>query len=132
MSDNYPTLLSMGIKNPQQITSYTIYSNREDVDVLRIRYARPKGSFLPVTRSYRLVRVPKTELVDSGTRETITRYEVSRILSEARKELDQIVKGKLSRQEIKQQIVQELDRIESEFRSEVAGLRHLLDKLDAS
>ena len=46
MSDKYPTLSSMGIKNPQQITSYTVYSSREDMDVLRIRYARPLPSAL--------------------------------------------------------------------------------------
>ncbi|MGB0846619.1 MAG: DUF3461 family protein [Thiolinea sp.] len=130
MSENYPTLTAMGIKNPNQIVGYNVYPVKEDMDVLRIRYARPKGSFLPVTRSYRLGRAGKSQTVDSGTRQTVMIYEVSAMLTKAREELDQIVSGNLSKQELKQQILQEMERMENNFLGEMAALRQMLSKFD--
>lgn len=38
----YSTLTSMGVQNPMQIIGYTLTQPRADMDVLKIRYERPK------------------------------------------------------------------------------------------
>lgn len=130
MSDKYPTLASMGVKNPLQIAGFSVYQSRENTDVLRIKYQRPKGSFLPVTSSYKFVRTAKSAMVDSGSRKTATIYEVSTLLDKATNELESIVQGKKNRQELKQQIVAEIERMEYEYRAELAGLKQMVKQLE--
>ena len=46
MSANYPSLREMCIKNPEDITRYSL-QNVNEVDILRVVYKRKKGSLLP-------------------------------------------------------------------------------------
>lgn len=130
MSEQYPTLKSMGIQNPSQITGYVLSQPKPDSDLLRIKYQRPKGSFLPVTRSYRIGRSSKMQVTDSGTNQTEIVYEISPILSKAINELDSIVNTNQSKTELRQQILGELERMESDFVAEIATLRQLVEKID--
>lgn len=127
MQNQYPALTAMGIKNPSQINHFTVYTSQQEMDVLRIKYARPKGSFLPVTRSYKFPRTPKPQAQD-GTMVTV--YEVSPQLATAMNELDQIVDNRQSVKEVQQNLSHELDRIQSEFQADIDGLRQLINKLD--
>ncbi len=50
MSDNYPTLHEMGIKDPEDITRYSL-QNINDVDILRVVYKRKKKSYYPTVKN---------------------------------------------------------------------------------
>lgn len=130
MQSSYPALEAMGIKNPLQINHYTVYQIHQDTDVLKIKYARPKGSFLPLTRSYKFPRQAKPQAHDGPTRQIITVYEVSPQLASALNELDRIVNKKQSVKEVQKHLAHELDRIQDEFHADIDGLRQLIKKLD--
>lgn len=132
MQQLYPALAALGINNPNQINYYSFYQGSHETDVLRIKYARPKGSFLPVTRSYKFQRVAKLRNQGGATQQTVTIYEVSPQLAAAMNELDQIVKGQKSAKEIQQSLNHELDRIQHDFQADIDGLRQLIKKLDTS
>lgn len=130
MTELYPILASMGVKNPSEIESYTVYESREDLDILRLIYKRPKGSFLPVTRKYKFGRAGKPQMVDSGTRQTVMVYEISRQLVFATEELDKITRAKKSRHETKQFLMSELKRIQQDFQAETDALLILIEDLE--
>ncbi len=125
MSKKYPSLESMGVRNPEQIISYTVSQPRTDTDVLRLKYKRPKGSFLPVTRRYEFGRAAKPSISDSGTRNTTTMYEISPLLVKAMGELDSIVSGERSRSDLKEAMIEEISRIEQDL----DALRQMVGKL---
>lgn len=129
MTETYPFLASMGVKNPEQIESYTVYQSREDLDILRLIYKRPKGSFLPITRKYKFGRGGKSQTVDSGTRKTVLIYEISPQLVNATQELDRITETTRSRQQIKEHFRSELKRIQNDFKAETDALLDLIDEL---
>ena len=130
MSKSHPTLDQMGIQNPSQISSYNVFQTRSDVDILRIRYVRPKTSFLPVTRRYRFVRSAKPTLTDSGTRSVDTFYEISPLLVKAMTELDTIVKKHLSNVEIKERLLTDIRRMEDDMQGELEAMRQLVNKIE--
>lgn len=130
MTEPYPVLTSMGVSNPSEIVRYTVYLSGNDTDVLRIIYARPKGSILPVTRKYRFGRAGKSQTVDSGTRQTALIYEISPQLEKAIAELDQIIKLKTSKTATKKYLINELKRIQQDFQAETDALLKVIDRLD--
>ncbi len=132
MNEKFPNLHQMGVQNPDQIISYTISHVAPDTDVLRIKYQRPKGSFLPLIRSYHIGRTPHTHVVDSGSGEFKEFYDISPVLSNAILELDSIVNTKATYAELKQQILSELDRIQAEVTAELNAVRLLVNKLDCA
>ena len=132
MSMQYPNLAQMGVQNPQEIIGYTLSHIAPATDVLKIKYQRPKGSLLPVTRSYNIGRAVQTRMIDSGTATTGEVYEISPILSKALHELDQIVDAKTSKEELKKHILAELERVELEFVAELRALRHLMSQLGST
>lgn len=132
MNTKYPNLQQMGVQNPDQINSYTVSHIAPDTDILKIKYQRPKGSFLPVTRSYHIGRTPHSHIVDSGSGTLKEFYEISPVLSNAILELDNIVKTNVTYAELKQQILADLDRIQLEVTAELNTLRALVNKLDCA
>ncbi|WP_298609922.1 DUF3461 family protein [uncultured Thiothrix sp.] len=132
MTTQYPNLAQMGVQNPQEIIGYTLSHIAPATDVLKIKYQRPKGSLLPITRSYNIGRAVQTRMIDSGTATTGEIYEISPVLSKAIYELDIIVDAKTSKEELKKHILAELDRVELEFVAEMRALRHLMAKLDSA
>lgn len=132
MTTQYPNLAQMGVQNPQEIIGYTLSHIAPATDVLKIKYQRPKGSLLPITRSYNIGRAVQTRMIDSGTATTGEIYEISPVLSKAIYELDTIVDAKTSKEELKKHILAELDRVELEFVAEMRALRHLMAKLDSA
>lgn len=129
MISKYPHLAQMGVQNPQEITGYTLYHVAPATDVLKIKYQRPKGSLLPITRSYSIGRSPHVRVIDSGSGKTEEFYEISPILSQAVAELDSIVDNKASADELKQQILAEIERMQVEFTTEINALRQLVNKI---
>ncbi len=126
----YPILSSMGVQNPMQIIGYTLTQPRPDTDVLRIRYERPKGSFLPVVRSYTFGRSQRTQVSNGALSQAELVYEVSPVLSKAILELDSIVQSKQDRSELKIQILSEIERLQEDFNAELNSLKQLVSRLD--
>lgn len=126
----YSTLSSMGVQNPMQIIGYTLTQPRPDRDILRIRYERPKGSFLPVVRSYTFGRSQRTQVSNGALSQTELVYEVSPVLSKAILELDSIVQAKQDRSELKSQILSEIERLQEDFNAELNSLKQLVGRLD--
>jgi len=127
MSD-YPNLDAMGVQNPSEITRYAIYGSEES-DVLRLVYARKKGSILPVSRKYRFPRIKKNIIIDSGTRATELHYESSNEFRNAVAELDKLLKKKSSSSENKHLILEELRMMEEESALRLNYIRSLIDEM---
>lgn len=126
----YSTLSSMGVQNPMQIIGYTLTQPRPDMDILRIRYERPKGSFLPVVRSYTFGRSQRIQVSDGAMSQSELVFEISPVLSKAILELDSIVHSKQDRNEMKVQILSEIERIQEEFNAELNSLKQLVERLE--
>ncbi|MFI0400169.1 MAG: DUF3461 family protein [Thiolinea sp.] len=126
----YSTLTSMGVQNPLQIIGYTLTQPRLDMDVLKIRYERPKGSFLPVVRSYTFGRSQRTQVSNGAMSQAELVYEVSPVLSKAILELDSIVHAKQDRGELKLQILGEIERLQEDFNAELNALKQLVERLE--
>lgn len=127
----YSTLSSMGVQNPMQIIGYTLTQPRPDMDILRIRYERPKGSFLPVVRSYTFGRSQRTQVSDGARSQAELIFEISPVLSKAILELDSIVQSKQDRNELKLQILGEIGRLQEEFNAELNSLKQLVERLES-
>lgn len=83
----YPTLTEMGITSPGEISSYELFEDIGEEDVLRVRYRRKPGSLLPEIRVYRFRRigVPAAQTGDKAA------TEISPKLSKAVVELDELL-----------------------------------------
>jgi hypothetical protein len=88
---DFPVLEEMGIRNANEIASYTLKQDGKDRDVLKIRYKRQKGSILPNTRTYRFGRSLNTVVADGGTSRIEHVFEISPVLVKALAELDGLV-----------------------------------------
>lgn len=128
MTEEYPVLHSMGIINLQQMLSYSVYMTRKDMDVLRIKYKRPKGSLLPVSRTYKFGRSQRFETIESGSRKAELVYDISPLLNKATTELDTIIKRQTSNEVDKRQILDLLDRMQNEVNTDFEVLRQMIDK----
>jgi hypothetical protein len=129
MTNKYPNLAEMGVRNPDQIASYTLVHIALDKDVLRIKYKRAAGSFLPQTRGYEFDRIPKASDPSHTTGGRLTSYEISPVLDGALRELDSIVHGPDGRDVVASDILDQLTHLEHEFAGELASLRAKLNQL---
>ena len=129
MSVNYPSLHEMGIKNPEDISRYSL-QNVNDVDILRVVYKRQKGSLLPHSKKFRFARTKRMVVADSGTNTTDILSEISPFLNKVIDELHQIVELKHTHDEHKVIILDELNRLEEEVHTRMTYIKSLVDKLD--
>ena len=129
MSEKYPSMREMGIKNPEDITRYSL-QNVNDVDILRVVYKRKKGSFLPTSKKFRFARTKKMVVADGGTNKTELLSEISPFLNKVIDELHQVVSHKHTNSEQKAIILDEIHRLEEENNSRITYIKSLIDKLD--
>ena len=129
MSVNYPSLHEMGVKNPEDISRYSL-QNVNDVDILRVVYNRKKGSLLPRSKKFRFPRTKRMVVADSGSNTNDILSEISPFLNKVIDELHQIVKLKHTHQEHKVIILDELNRLEEEVHTRMTYIKSLVDKLD--
>lgn len=129
MENKYPALTEMGITNPQDITRYSL-QYISNIDILRIVYKRKKGSLLPTSKKFRFGRSKKMIVSDSGSNKTETIYEVSPFVSKVTDELHRLVGSKLTRDEQKDIILDEIFRLEEETNTRITYLKELVKKLD--
>jgi len=129
MSVNYPSLHEMGIKNPEDISRYSL-QNVNDVDILRVVYKRQKGSLLPHSKKFRFARSKRMVVADSGTNTTEILSEISPFLNKVIDELHQVVELKHTHKEHKVIILDEISRLEEEVHTRMTYIKSLVEKLD--
>lgn len=125
---NYPRLKEMGVQNPHHIEKFSIYTT-EDFDILRIVYAREKGSLLPVSRKYKFPRIKQSVLVDSGTRQTDIVYESAPAFREALSELGTIRTEKEQSHDVAALIAEEVRLLQEDVALRTEYINSLLEKL---
>ncbi len=117
MSD-YPELQRIGVTRPNQIVKYTL-TNAVDLDILRIKYKRPKGSFLPTIKRFEFAR----KLLPTG--ET----EISATLEAILTELEKLVITEKDSAEMKEDIITEISDLEKFMRIRLQELKAEIEKL---
>ncbi|MDJ0918126.1 MAG: DUF3461 family protein [Woeseiaceae bacterium] len=117
----YETLRSMGVDNPLQIDRYYITSINF-VDVLRIVYDRPKGSFLTSSREYKFPRVTEK----SGSTDVPRMHPT---LLDAVEELKKILDTKSSKASLAAEIIAEIELLEEEIAMRTECLKVMASKL---
>ncbi len=127
MSD-YPRLSEMGIKNPQEIEKFAVYTVNH-TDILHVIYDRKKGSLLPVSRRYKFPQEKKSVLVDSGTRQTEVVYESVGAFREALHELEQLKRQREQGADFKSLIREELRLLDEDIALRLEYINRLVDKL---
>ena len=88
--NDYPQLRDMGVLNPQEIDRF-IVNSISPYDVLRIIYARRKGSFLPETRTYRFPRVQMPTSASTDGQQTESVMETNPVLRSVLDELSNLL-----------------------------------------
>jgi hypothetical protein len=118
----------MGILNPQQIEKFAVYTT-DDLDVLRIIYARKKGSLLPVSKNYKFPRIKKSVMVDSGTRQTNIIFESNPAFREALSELEQLKMDKSAALNLAELISEEIRLLEEDVALRIEYIKSLVKKI---
>lgn len=128
---DYPRLTEMGVVNPQEIVYFSVNSIDYN-DFLRIVYDRPKGSFLPVSRSYRFPRVQKALRTGGDATEDKAVMVSSPMIGEALTELRSLLGTKEKKQDIAADMLDELRQFEEEFAMHSEHLKVLIDKIQTT
>ncbi len=129
MTIETPNLNEMGVRNPHEIVHYTLVSPSELKDVLKITYARPKGSFLPKRRSYEFRRLEKPNSNDSYSGENRTRHEISPLLRKAVAELDTLLAEREVVVKTKHELQEEINSISADFSARLAELSKAIETM---
>jgi hypothetical protein len=130
MKTNTPSLTEMGVRNPDQITAYSVVHFAEDMDVLKINYLRPKNSILPKRRRYEFKRISKPMPGGELRGTEAIRYDISPILARAIAELDAMVADDNRMTATKQSLRDELKELGVELNERIAHLSKMIDALD--
>jgi hypothetical protein len=127
MSNN-PALTAMGIQNPEQIAHYAIYTT-DSADTLRIVYDRKKGSILPVSKKFKFMRIKKSVMVNSGTRETEVIFESAPEFRNALAELSALMDVRESSEEMRKQVMDEIQALEEDVAARIHYIKSLVAKI---
>ena len=126
----YPQLTEMGVVHPQQIDRYSVNSIGY-TDVLRIVYERPKGSILPLTRTYQFPRVQDTT-PDVAEGEDNTVMSTHPCLRKATEELEDLLAEKVQAEDLSANIIEELALLQEDVAFHSECIKQLLDKMQAA
>ena len=128
---DYPRLMELGVANPQEIEYFSVNSIDYN-DFLRIVYDRPKGSLLPLSRSYRFPRIQKTlNSNDSGAKDQVV-MESSPVFREVLAELRNLMGTREHKKDIVAEVLDELRQLEEEFALRSEHLKTLIKTIGAS
>ena len=122
-----PRLAEMGVLHCEQVCGFAVNS-LEYSDFLRIDYERPKGSFLPVSRTYEFPRVQKTAKTGGEGKESVV-MESSPELRDALAELRELVGARKSQQK-SASVRDEIKKLEGEIAMHSARIEELSKELD--
>jgi len=125
----YPHLAEMGVLHPEQISSFSVNSISY-TDVLRIVYRRPKGSILPLTRTYKFPRIQKSLKLDDGTiKKKKTVMESDPALKAAVDELKDLMKSRKHKHDIANEVLEELRLLEEDIALRAEYIKELVGKI---
>ncbi len=122
----YPALKNLGINRPHEISGYTL-STEGEVDTLRIRYTRHKGSLLPTSKRFKFPRRPMLGVHVAPGEPEMT--EISPALEEALEELSSLLSEEKAEADKKAELLQEIDEFENFIRTRLAEFRVEIEKL---
>jgi len=125
---NYPRLKEMGILNPQEIEKFSVYTT-ENLDVLRIIYARKKGSLLPVSKNFKFSRVKQSVVVNSGTRQTEVISESNPAFRQALGELEDLKMEKSAAVDLSELISEEVRLLEEDMKLRIEYIKSLVKRV---
>ncbi|MBS9777908.1 MAG: DUF3461 family protein [Gammaproteobacteria bacterium] len=123
---SYPALLNLGINRPHEISGYTLSSNN-DVDILRVKYVRQKGSLLPTAKKFKFPRRPIPGIHPVQGEACMT--EISPALEEALEELSHILSKNVTLTDRKTELLTELDEFEEYIRLQIAEFKAEIEKM---
>ena len=125
---NYPKLTEMGVRNPQEIEKFGVYTVGT-TDILQITYNRKKGSLLPVIRRYKFPQVKESVVVDSGTRQTETLFKSTPAFREALHELEQLSAAQQGGEDIKALLQEEIRLLQEDIALRTDYIKSLIEKM---
>ncbi len=123
---SYPALQNLGINRPHEISGYTL-STHNDIDTLRIKYNRQKGSLLPTTKRFQFPRRPMAGVPIAPGEPVMT--EISPALESALEELSRLLSKNTSIADKKVELLSEIDEFESYIKTRLAEFRSEIEQL---
>lgn len=123
---SYPALKNLGINRPHEISSYTL-SSTNDIDTLRIRYTRQKGSLLPASKKFKFPRRPMPGVQVVPGESVMT--EISPALEAALGELSHLLSETASLADKKTELLHDIDEFEEYVRVRLAEFKAEIEKL---
>ena len=124
---DYPQLSQMGILHPEQIEKFSVNSI-SGFDVLRVVYARRKGSLLPTIRTYKYPRVQKSVTTGGSTGHATTAMETDPSLKAALAELRALLQARGQAQDAKETILEELEALQEEVACRLDRLKQMVQE----
>ena len=125
---NYPKLTEMGIRNPEQIEKFGVYTVG-NTDILQVTYNRKKGSLLPVIRRYKFPQVKESVVVDSGTRQTEVLFKSTPAFREALHELEQLKLAQDEGKDLQALLREEIRLLQEDIALRTDYIQSLIDKM---
>lgn len=123
--NDYPQLREMGILHPGEIEKFFVNSVSRN-DVLRIVYARSRGSLLPVSRTYKFPRIQTSPNAGEGIKQTGSVLETDPRLRLALDELRALLDDKGRAQDTKETIFEELEALQEEVAVRLERMKKLV------
>lgn len=124
---SYPALKNLGINRPHEISAYTLSSNN-DVDTLRIRYARKHGSLLPTAKKFKFPRRPMQGMPVEPGEQLLT--EISPALESALGELSQLLAEQHNVADRKAELLREMDDFMDYVGVQIQSFKAEIENLD--
>lgn len=126
--NSYPRLTEMGVLHPEHIDKFSVNSIAY-TDILRIVYERPKGSILPLSRTYKFPRVQSSATIGGHTTPTQTVMESAPAFVEALEELRKITQAKEHNQGVAAAILEEIGLLEEDLALRGDYIKALVSKI---
>lgn len=130
MTTQTPSLIKMGVLNPEQIVGYTTVKISADMDTLKIDYRREKGSFLPKHRRYEFKRSSRPMPGNNLHGKEAIRYDISPILASAISEMDILLADNKQIKATKKSLQRELTELNNEINDRIKHLSQTIEALE--
>ncbi|ARD44887.1 DUF3461 family protein [Colwellia sp. PAMC 21821] len=127
----YPTLNKMGVTSVDNVDRYTL-RHQGDIDVLKIYYKRPKGSFLSRTKKFSFVSGRKAIPLEARSSKAFDSIvDFSPQLASALKELKCLDAKRKESDPIdpKQKFISDLDHLEKVMTEKMDDIRRQINEL---
>lgn len=121
----YPNLSALGIQQPEEIEKFFVNSVSRN-DILRIVYARDKGSLFRESRSYKFPRIQTSDNSGSGLKQTGITLETDPKLRRVLDELRDLLGEKGRSEAATETILEELESLQEEIAVRLQRMKQLV------